>query len=95
MRAANKLTALPLASRGGGTTATAVRLKRAEGTVGVSDGGGENFEPREDLGLYSGNGVETRSGSRARIDLEKGKPTKLDQDSEIDWRETLWRSVKR
>lgn len=76
--------ALLLSSCGGGTTATTMRLKRTEGKVSVSDGGGKDVEPREDLGLYSGYGVDTRSESYAWIDLDDVKLTKLDQDSKIE-----------
>ena len=74
--------ALLLTSCGGGSgaAATTMHLKRAEGTVGVADGEGKDIEPRENLGLYSGYGVDTRSESYAWIDV---KLTKLDQDSEI------------
>ena len=69
---------------GGGTTATTMRLKRTEGRVSVSDDGGKDVEPREDLGLYSGYGVDTRRESYAWIDLDDAKLTKLDQNSEIE-----------
>ena len=77
--------ALLLTSCGGGSgaAATTMHLKRAEGTVGVADGEGKDIEPRENLGLYSGYGVDTRAESYAWIDLDEVKLTKLDQDSEI------------
>ena len=74
---------LLLASCGGGASATTMHLRKTEGTVGVSDGEGKGVEPREDLGLYSGYGVDTSSESYAWIDLDSVKLTKLDQDSEI------------
>ena len=63
--------------------ATTMHLKRAEGTVAVSDDTGEDVPLLEDLGLYSGYGVDTRSASFAWIDLDSVKLTKMDEDSEI------------
>ena len=74
---------LVLSSCGGGLKATAMHLRRSEGRVSVSDGEGKDLEPAENLGLYSGYGVDTRSESYAWIDLDEVKLTKLDQDSEI------------
>ena len=74
---------LLLTACGGGASATTMRLKKTEGTVGVSDGEGKDVEPRDDLGLYSGYGVDTQTESYAWIDLDSVKLTKLDQDSEI------------
>lgn len=75
---------LPLISCGNGAKATSMHLRRTEGQVTVSDGEGKNLEPRENLGLYSGYGMETRSESYAWIDLDDMKLTKMDQDSEIE-----------
>ncbi len=69
---------------GSGTSAATMHLRRAEGTVSVSDGEGKNVEPKEDLGLYSGYGVDTQAESYAWIDLDEVKLTKLDQDSQIE-----------
>ena len=74
---------LLLTSCGGGTSAATMHLRKTEGTVGVSDGDGKSVDPRENLGLYSGYGVDTSSESYAWIDLDSVKLTKLDQDSEI------------
>ena len=63
--------------------ATTMHLKRAEGTVAVSDDTGEDVPLLEGLGLYSGYGVDTRSASFAWIDLDSVKLTKMDEDSEI------------
>jgi len=68
---------------GGGAEATTMRLRKTEGTVGVSDGEGKKVEPGDDLRLYSGYGVNTGSESYAWIDLDNVKLTKLDQNSEI------------
>ena len=73
---------LLLTSCGGGAKATTMHLRKTEGTVGVSDGE-KAVEPKENLGLYSGYGVDTKNESYAWIDLDEVKLTKLDQDSEI------------
>ena len=75
--------ALTLAACGGQFTAASMRLRRTEGTVSVSDGSGKNVPALDNLGLYSGYGVGTRSASYAWIDLDDVKLTKLDQNSEI------------
>ena len=46
-------------------TAATMHLRRSEGEVSVSDDGGKDVEPRENLGLYSGYEVGTRSASYA------------------------------
>ena len=76
---------LPLSACSGGqnTTATTMHLRRTEGTVVVSDGGGKDVPLLDNLGLYSGYGVGTQSVSYAWIDLDDVKLTKLDQNSEI------------
>ena len=74
--------ALSLAACGGGTAAT-MHLRRTQGTVSVSDGGGKDIPVLENLGLYSGYGVGTRAASYAWIDLDEVKLVKLDQNSEI------------
>ena len=48
-----------------GSGAASMHLRRTEGTVGVSDGEGRSVELREDLGLYSGYGVDTQAESFA------------------------------
>lgn len=51
---------LLLAGCGGGEgTATAMKLARTEGTVGVSDEKGEAVSPVENLSLYGGYGMGT------------------------------------
>ena len=67
----------------GGVTAATMRLRRAEGMVSVSNCNGKTVPPLNNLGLYSGYGVGTRSASYAWIDLDEVKLTKLDQNSEI------------
>lgn len=77
--------ALLLTSCGGSSDAAAatMRLRRTQGAVEVADGEDRPIQPKEDLGLYSGYGVDTRTDSYAWIDLDRVKLTKLDQDSEI------------
>lgn len=67
----------------GGLKAATMHLLRIQGTVAVADGEGRGVPPKENLGLYSGYQVETRSDSFAWIDLDKVKLTKMDQNSEI------------
>lgn len=63
--------------------ATTMKLAKMLGAVGISDGEGQNVEPAEDLGLYSGYRVDTGMESYAWIDLDSVKLTKLDAESEI------------
>ena len=65
------------------TTATTMHLKRTEGTVTVSDSAEKDVPLLENLGLYSGYGVDTRSESYAWINLDDVKLTKMDQESGI------------
>ena len=75
---------LSLAACGGrDATATAMHLTRTEGTVAVSDGGGKDVPVLDNLGLYSGYGVNTRPASYAWINLDDVKLVKLDQNSGI------------
>ncbi len=68
---------------GCGADATSMRLMRTEGEVGVSDDAGKSVEPRENLGLHSGYGVDTQSASFAWINLDSVTLAKLDEKSEI------------
>lgn len=61
-----------------------MHLVRTEGTVGVSDGEGKDLEPMENLGLYSGYGVDTQAESCAWIDLDNVKLAKMDAESEVE-----------
>lgn len=74
---------LLLTGCGGGAEATTMRLMRTTGEVSVADGEGKSMEPRENLGLYSGYGVDTRPASFAWINLDDVKLTKMDENSEI------------
>ena len=68
---------------GGRIKAATMHLLRTEGTVSVADGEGREVAPKENLGLYGGYQVGTRSSSYAWIDLDEVKLAKMDQDSEI------------
>ena len=74
---------LSCAACGAKTAAATMHLRKTEGAVGVSDGE-KAIEPKENLGLYSGYGVDTQAESYAWIDLDEVKLTKLDQNSEIE-----------
>ena len=60
-----------------------MRLFRAEGRVSVTDGDGADVSLRDDLDLFSGYGVRTRSESCAWFDLDDGNRIKMDQNSRI------------
>ena len=68
----------------GGAGAATMFLRKTEGTVTVSDAGGQEIAPEENLGLYSGYTVGTGFKSYAWIDLDKVKLTKLDADSAVE-----------
>ena len=68
---------------GNDTTAATMHLRRTEGTVSVSDGEGKGVPVLDNLGLYSGYGVGTKSASYAWIDLDDVKLAKMDQSSKI------------
>ena len=65
-------------------TATTMYLTKSEGSVGLTDEGGTELEPVEQMGLYSGYQVATRMASYAWIDLDRVKLTKMDSDSEVE-----------
>ena len=79
----SQLAALTACGGGSGAKATTIHLMRTSGQVAVSDGDGEDVALLENLGLYSGYGVDTRPESFAWIDLDSVKLTKMDQNSEI------------
>lgn len=79
----SQLAALTACGGGSGAKATTMHLMRTSGQVAVSDGDGEDVALLENLGLYSGYGVDTRPESFAWIDLDSVKLTKMDQNSEI------------
>lgn len=77
------LSLLALVGCGGKTAAATMYLMRALGQVSVSDKAGKDVALLENLGLYSGYGVDTSRESYAWISLNDGKLAKLDQESEI------------
>ena len=78
-----------------GTAATTMHLRRAEGQVEVVNDAGKPVEIREELGLYSGYGVDTETESYAWIDLDRVKLTKMDENSEISIQKSGKKSEKR
>lgn len=76
---------LSLAACGGSSeaAATTMHLTRTAGQVAVSDGAGKDVALLENLGLYSGYGVDTGRESFAWINLDDVKLAKMDQRSEI------------
>lgn len=63
--------------------ATTMWLTKTEGSVGVTDDSNAAVPVREQVGLYSGYGVDTAGESYAWINLDDVKLTKMDADSEI------------
>lgn len=63
--------------------ATAMKLVKTEGTVGVADEAGTDVPLVNEMGLYSGYGVDTKTESYAWINLDDVKLTKMDADSKI------------
>lgn len=68
----------------GNASASVMRLIRTEGTVGVSDEGGEAVSLAENLSLYSGYHMGTETKSYAWINLDSVKLTKMDEESEVE-----------
>lgn len=64
---------------GGRASASAMRLRKTEGSVRITGGNDEKIEAREDMKLYDGYSVRTKSESYAWVDLDSVKLTKLDQ----------------
>lgn len=64
-------------------SATSMRLRKTKGKVSVSDAQNKALELMEDLALYSGYGVKTRTKSYAWVELDSVKLAKLDESSKI------------
>lgn len=78
---------LLLASCGNGkddASATTMRLRKTEGKVRINDAQDKDIEAREDLALYSGYGLKTKTESFAWVDLDSVKLAKLDESSKIE-----------
>ena len=73
-----------LAGCGDKKTAATMYLVQTEGTVGVQDEKEKEVSLMDNLGLYSGYHVGTKTESYAWITLDQAKLTKMDQDSEIE-----------
>lgn len=67
----------------GQNTATTIRLMKFEGVVGVADGDGRDIQPRENLMIYGGYGMNTSFASYAWMNLDAVKLAKMDEDSVI------------
>lgn len=65
-------------------SASVMRLRKAEGTVQITGGKDEKIKTREDMNLYDGYNVKTKSESYAWVELDSVKLTKLDQLSRAE-----------
>lgn len=63
---------------------TTMKLIKTDGEVGVENEKGKSVDLIENLGLYSGYGIDTQSKSFAWIDLDDTKLTKMDEKSDVD-----------
>ena len=77
---------LLLTACGPSASAAAMSLAKAEGTVGIADGGGKSIPVSEDRSLYSGYQVGTEAKSHAWISLDDVKLVKMDEESAIELR---------
>lgn len=77
---------LLVAGCGNSAVAAMMRLTKAEGTVEIEDGEGKDISITEDMKLYSGYHVDTKSKSYAWISLDEVKLVKLDEDSDAQLR---------
>ena len=86
--------ALFLTACGPSASAAAMSLAKAEGTVGIADGGGKSIPVSEDRSLYSGYRVGTEAKSHAWISLDDVKLVKMDEESAIElrkkWKMKSW-----
>ena len=77
---------LLVAGCGNSAVAAMMRLTKAEGTVEIEDGEGKDLSITEDMKLYSGYHVDTKSKSYAWISLDEVKLVKLDENSDAQLR---------
>ena len=68
----------------GKNRATTMKLIKTDGEVGVENEKGKSVDLIDNLGLYSGYGIDTQSKSFAWIDLDDTKLTKMDEKSDVD-----------
>lgn len=69
-----------------GARASTMSLVKTAGQVEVYDGNGKNLQAAEQLMLYSGYQMDTRTESYAWINLDNIKLTKMDEESEVEIR---------
>lgn len=63
------------------TTASTMRLEKAEGSVAVADESGKEQELREKMLLFSGYGIETQAASFSWFNLDDTKLAKMDENT--------------
>ena len=68
----------------GRNRATTMKLIKTDGEVGVENEKGKSVDLIDNLGLYSGYGIDTQTKSFAWIDLDDTKLTKMDEKSDVD-----------
>ena len=68
----------------GKNRATTMKLIKTDGEVGVENEKGKSVDLIDNLGLYSGYGIDTQTKSFAWIDLDDTKLTKMDEKSDVD-----------
>lgn len=64
--------------------ATAMRLTKTEGKVGILDSDGKDLQAVSDMGLYSGYHIDTEEESYAWINLDNVKLAKMDVTSQVE-----------
>ena len=67
----------------GRNRATTMKLIKTDGEVGVENEKGKSVDLIDNLGLYSGYGIDTQTKSFAWIDLDDTKLTKMDEKSDV------------
>ena len=67
-------------------TAADMHLIKAEGTVAVEDGSGNEVSLRENLGLFDGYALKTQAASYGWINMDDTKLAKMDAVSRVDIR---------
>lgn len=65
-------------------TASVMKLIKTEGSIGINDEEGGNVPLNENMQLYSGYGLKTKTESFAWINLDSAKLAKMDEVSDIE-----------
>ncbi len=78
------MTVMLLSASCGKNRATTMKLIKTDGEVGVENEKGKSVDLIDNLGLYSGYGIDTQTKSFAWIDLDDTKLTKMDEKSDVD-----------